>query len=77
MNQKKKYYGQLHVHLKHLLTLYVRKTKYIEMQIDLSIQRQFAKLLRNIKVFCGIRTTNHLRGKSANRKESLLKPSNE
>lgn len=39
--KKKKYYGQINVYLKHLLTQDIRKTKYIEMQTDLCTQRQF------------------------------------
>lgn len=36
MRGKKKNHGQLNVHLKHLMD--IRKTKYTEMQTDLSIQ---------------------------------------
>lgn len=75
---RKKYYGQLNIHLKDLLTLDIRKTKYIEMQIDLRmLTNTVYKFLHSTKVFCGTKPTNHLGGKSANKKESLLKPSME
>lgn len=50
---RKNYYGQLNIHLKDLLTLGMRKTKFIEMQIDLHIQRQSINFCTTLKSFVG------------------------
>lgn len=50
---KKKHYGQLNIHLKDLLTLDNRKTKCIEMQIELCIQRPFINICTTLKSSTG------------------------
>lgn len=50
---RKKYYGKLNNHLKGLLNLDIRKTKGIEMQIDLHVQRQFINFCTTLKSFVG------------------------
>lgn len=74
---KKNYYGQLNIHLKDLLTLDMRKTKFIEMQIDLHIQRQFINFCTTLKSFAGQKQEVTLEEKVQTKKTSLLKPSME
>lgn len=50
---KKKYYGQLNIHFKDLMTLDNRKTNCIEIQIDLRIQRQFINICTTLKSSAG------------------------
>lgn len=74
---RKKYYGQLNIHLKDLLTLDMRKTKFIEMQIHLHIQRQSINFCTTLKSFVGQKQEVTLEEKVQTKKTSLLKPSME
>lgn len=50
---RENYYGQLNINFKDLLTLDIMKTKCIEMQNDLCIQRQFINFCATLKSFAG------------------------